>query len=358
MQETSQIVPDGLGPYVGYRPPVTDMFARAEIMAFTLRTECLAAPYTPFGRLTRNGVYLCDATEQYLYENDFGFLGEPYRPGTRPLLEQWVERFAGGLSSQSEIAVALSQSLREEVPRRFGRTPAFLYGEDDEQALLKGGGHCSCKARLLVALCQVAGLEARPVMMWRWRDRKHLPDRGLGGHTVAEVHIDGQWAFFDPARHLYVEDRHGRIPSVRQLRREPALMTDMPDSTLQRIAPADYENRPAGMSGMAFYWLKNFDPRCPTSIGRHDVNDPGIVEWNWATEEFRRRQRHDEQQDLARLTGLAERGELTDRIYPMGLDQFREAMNITDGQLRSLVDRLPPLERTGSQGAGPDAASA
>jgi hypothetical protein len=341
MLNTRHIVPEQFQRYVGYRPPVTDPYARAEIMAFTLRTECLAAPHTPFGRLTRNGLHLCEETEDYLYDTDFGCLSEAYRPGTRPWLERWVDQFAGSAPDQRQTAIALNQSLRNEVPARFGRPPAFLYGEDDEQTLLKGGGHCSCKSRLLIALCQVAGLPARPVMMWRWRDRADLPDRALGGHTVVEVRIDGQWAFFDPARHLYVETADGHIPSVRELRADRSLMVDMPAANLRRIAPADYEDRPSGTSGMAFYWWKNFHPNCPTSVGRHDVNDPGIADWNWATDQFRAAQRCDEQRDHARLIALADRGELTDEIYAMALDDWRGAMNITDGRLHSLVGCRP-----------------
>ena len=49
--------------------------------------------------------------------------------------------------------------------------------------------------------------------------------------------------------------------------------------------------------------------------------------------EFREKQRHDLDRYKAVLYELARNGDLTDRIYAMGVEEFRSAMGITDAQL-------------------------
>src|SRR5690606_30470125 len=155
--------------------------------------------------MARNGLLLNEQTEAFLYKGDYGFIDGPYVKGTRPLLEAWVNRYVKPGMSDGEKVIALSQSLFYDVPETFGKVPAFLYGESDEETLLKGGGHCSCRGRVLTALCQVAGLQARPAMMYIWVDPDGDPNKELSGHTVAEVYIDGQWGFFDPQHHCYAQ---------------------------------------------------------------------------------------------------------------------------------------------------------
>ncbi|MBI2194275.1 MAG: transglutaminase domain-containing protein [Planctomycetes bacterium] len=239
--------------------------------------------------------------------------------------------------TDAEKVIALSQSM-DTLKRRFPPPPAFLYGESDEQTLLKGGGHCSCRARLLCALCQVLGLEARPAMMWAWADPAK-PDVLLGGHTVAEVYLDGQWGFFDPQHHLYCRTHDGSFPGMARIRKNPELLCCMPEAEVTRMKATGYPSATEGEALFRYYWYKNFDPRCPISISRHDVNEPYVGPWNWATAEFRQRQQHDYEQFKKVLFAMAARGELTESVYRMNVDEFRRFAGITDGQLVSWSSR-------------------
>jgi hypothetical protein len=323
----------------GLRPWLDDPTQRAQQMAFTLITARLATPATPFGRVSRQGLLLTPRTHDLLYDSAYGRLHEPYRRGTRPLLEAWVARCTQAGMSPAQKAIALSQSLLHELPRVYPKSPVFLYGEDDEDTLLKGGGHCSCKARLLTALCQVAGIDARPVLMWPWRDPAN-PDALLAGHSVVEACIDGQWGFLDPQAHAYAMTRDGRLPSVAQIRQDPSLFTDMPREIQERMQPEPYKDVPH-RSFFEHYAYKNFNPRCPTSISRHDVNHPGTPRWNWADAEFRRKQAHDFEHAWRLLRELAEQGQLDDQAYRMNSRQLQDRFGLVL-QLPELADDERP----------------
>jgi hypothetical protein len=336
MQNTIDLVPSQLRKYAGLRFHIEDPFQRAEHMAFTFANECLAGPETPFGRMSRNGLLLCEETRSFLYEGDFGILTQPYRSGTYLVLERYIDSVVTAGMSEGEKAAALSQSMHYDLVRKFPKVPVFLYGESDQETLLKGAGHCSCRARLLCALCQMIGLSARPVAQWTWRDKNGpSPDALLGGHTVAEVLVDGRWGFFDPQHHLYCADGAGRFYGIDEIRSNPTCFTRMPDTLVKQMQPDGYGEAQGEMSVFEYYWYKNFSPGCPIQISRHDVNAPYEGGWFWATPEVRAKQQRDTARHLALLRQLAQKGRLTDDVYQMGLNQFREAFQINDGELQS-----------------------
>jgi hypothetical protein len=337
MKMTIDLVPPRLRKYAGMRPWLEDPFQRVHHMAFNLITEILAHEDTPFGRIARNGLLLNEETADFIYKGDFGFIPKPYVKGSRPLLEAYIDSVTTPGMSDGEKVIALCQSM-DSLKKRFPPVPCFLYGESDEQTLLKGGGHCSCRGRLLSALCQVLGIQARPAMMWAWVDPKE-PDKLLGGHTVAEAYIDGQWGFFDPQHHCYCRTHDGSFPGILQIREKPELFLDMPAEEVARMKPHGYPGFAEGRAVFEYYWYKNFNPLCPISISRHDVNEPYLGVWNWATPDFRQRQNHDYDESKAILLGMAARGELTERVYRMNVDEFRQHAGIKDWQVPSYSER-------------------
>ncbi len=335
MKPTVEIVPPEFRKWAGLRPAYEDQAQRAIQMAFTLINECLAGPDTPFGQLSRNGLLLNDETREYLYTNDYGFIDDKPLPGRSPMLERWIDKYVDAGMTDGQKVAALSQSLYHDVPMAYPKVPSFLYGESDEQTLLKGAGHCSCKARMLTAMCQMIGIQARPAMMWPWMDDSAEPVVARSGHTVAEAYIDGQWGFFDPEHHMYCQTGDGRFPSIADIRENPRLLIDMPADVAIAMQPVDYLDRPADQDFFQWYWYKNFNPRCMTQISRYDSAGDHTIKWTWATEEFRAMQRADYERYRKLLNELADRGQLTDRIYQMGLDEFLIHMGITDANLRS-----------------------
>jgi hypothetical protein len=338
MPLTIDLVPSELHKYVGIRFEILDQHQRAEHMAFSFANECLAAGTTPFGRMSRNGVLLCDQTRAFLYGTDFGKITSPYRQGTHALLEKYIAQYVKPGMTDGQKVVVLSQSLLFDLPERYPKPPAFLYGESDQETLLKGGGHCSCKARLLCALCQMIGISARPVMMWTWREHAgKSTGKIMGGHSVVEALIDGRWGFLDPQHHLYCADESGRFYSVDEIRRQPEVFTKMPGSVTGPMHAAGYADQ-GGKDLFEFYWHKNFNPRCPTQITQHDVNEVYLGGWFWATDAVRSAQHMDAARHRAMLGEMADKGQISDEVYQMNLTQFRKAFNITDGQLPTRAD--------------------
>ena len=338
MRMTIDIVPEAWGKYVGTRPVHDEDIPRrrAASMAFSLVAECMCAPESPHWRMARNGLQLCDETESHLYEGTFGHVEEPYRPGSRPILEAYVQEALDGVKQEHERALAILRAAHvDRIQPRFGSVPVFLYGESDEQTLLKGGGHCSCRSRMLSAMYQIAGLEARPLMFWVIRDPSGRMEY-LGGHTVVEVLVDGAWAFVDPLPGLYVPSGPGRLASIKDIREDPKLLTGLDPALQREIGVAD--KRQDGLSFVQATAHRYFQPHVPTLISRHDVNAPYRGTWNWATDEFRRKQEEDYAFYREFLADLAEKGELTDEVYAMGQQEFRAHFDLTDLKLPVPVD--------------------
>lgn len=336
MMKTVDLVPAHLKKYAGMRFHLEGVRQRAEQMAFTFATECLAGAQTPFGKVSRNGLLLCDQTREYLYGGEYGKIEKPYEPGMNLVLEAFIASLVKPGMSDGEKAVALSQSMYFELVRRYPRSPVFLYGESDQETLLKGSGHCSCRARLLCAMCQMIGIPARPVICWTWKDAGGMePERLLGGHTVAEVFIDGRWGFFDPQHHLYCMDSSGRFYSVDEIRSRPECFTRMPEAVTRPMEVVGYGAEQGSRTTLEYYWYKNLSPGCPVQISRHDVNAPYVGEWFWATPQVREKQARDRARHLAVLNELADGGGITDRVYQMGVEEFRREFGISDGELQS-----------------------
>lgn len=336
LKPTRDIVPDHFKKFAGRRFHIDDQYTRAIHMAFTLSNEGLAEPGSPFWGVSTNGLMLNDQTAAYIYDGDYGKDNLPYKAGTHPVLERYIDEVTNDKMTDAQRVIALSQSMHYHLPKRYPKVPVFLYNESDEHTLLKGGGHCSCRARLLCALSQIMGIPARPVMQWAWIDFSKDDKKILGGHTVAEVFLNGEWGFFDPQHHLYAFTRDGRIPGIREIRRTPEIFTKTPKEIEDIIEPSGYGAAQGDKGVWEYYWYKNFNHKCPIQISRHDTMQPYEARWLWATPELRKNQQEDYARNEAILKDLAAKNGITDEIYAMNLHQFRRRMNITDAKYQSL----------------------
>lgn len=117
-----------------------------------------------------------------------------------------------------------------------------------------GWGFCSSVAVLYVEVAQAAGYEAR---VW-----------ALGGHVVAEIHADGEWAVFDPDLAVYYNSPTGRIVGIAELQADPSLVSSPIDPLFAASEyGAPYATAIAGIYGIQsdnFIWSSLL----PTPMGQ------------------------------------------------------------------------------------------
>jgi len=337
MKMTKDMVPAEFRKWVGRRYDVEDQYQRAEQMAFSMINEGLARTGSPFWTMSVNGLLLNDQTADYLYRGDYGMTELNYKQGTFPVLEAYIKELTTPDMTDKQKVIALSQSMHYYLPKKYPKVPVFLYNESDEHTLLKGGGHCSCRGRLLTSLCQIMGIQARPVTQCPWIDRDRDAKKLLGGHTVVEVFLDGNWGFFDPQGSLFAMTEDGRIPSCWEIKQNREIFLSTPQHIKDQSQLNGYGVSKGEMSNWEYYWYKNFNPRCPMQISRYDNSASYTPGWLWATPELREKQAHDYALLQEILYDMASRNEITDEIYKtMSKNDFIKLLNITNTKLPSL----------------------
>ena len=145
---------------------------------------------------------------------------------------------------------------------------------------------------------------------------------------------------------FYCQKPDGSLASIRDIRNDPSLLTDMPPEVLDEMGhiaePRD------GMEPFDYHAWRFFQKAVPTCFAVHNVNDPYLGTWNWATPEFKQKLNHDYELYKRFLRDLAARGELTDEVYAMGVEEFREHFGLTNAQMTVPKDVLDVLALMGS----------
>jgi len=205
--------PEGLAPYTGENAWKTVVGEKRQ-NAYRTNYRCLAINYgeSVDFQLRRRQVILCAQTADFLYTR-FTPTTVRYQAGSRPELEKTVARVTRDCRSIREKVLALMRFCRDLYKKREGIELAeYVYGGTEEQLIEKGEEFCECLGRLLVALCEVAGIPGRIVM------------HDIGGHIAAEVLIEGVWAYIDPRAGIYCLKADGSFASAWDIWRNPALL--------------------------------------------------------------------------------------------------------------------------------------
>ncbi len=137
-----------------------------------------------------------------------------YVRGSRPMLEGVV---ASRMVLGDEQATALNlMRFCRDLYRKRGDGQPLAYGGAEEAMIERGEILCEELARLMVALCEVAGLPGRLVL--------HC----VGGHYTTEIFADGKWCYMDPRMGIYFLKPDGRVASVAELMDSPLLIEQQP----------------------------------------------------------------------------------------------------------------------------------
>lgn len=117
----------------------------------------------------------------------------------------------------------------------FAKNPRYLIWHKLEATpidVLKHGGDCEDKSKLLIAMLDTVGVQGTMAMQY--------PCRGCDPvHTVVLADIGGRLAAYDPVYNISFPDGAGGYHDVRSLRARPALMNQRLDELIRLRGEAD-----------------------------------------------------------------------------------------------------------------------
>ena len=169
-------------------------------------------------------IALTDETTEFVY-SDFTPLTIKYVKGSRPLLEKVVaDNTSAGMSGR-EKALALMRRVRDNRTSGLA-SPNLFFGGNEEELLKRGALQGNEVSRLLVCLCQVAGIPAR------------THSAHITGHMSTEVYTDGKWGWMDPMKGIAPVNDDDEPTSAWELFEDPKLFERQPKFVWDDIRPS------------------------------------------------------------------------------------------------------------------------
>ncbi|MBD2865718.1 transglutaminase domain-containing protein [Paenibacillus oceani] len=214
-------------------------------------------------QLLHKQVMLRRETVDFLYQQ-FTPTQTCFQVGTRPYLEQIVSEITDGCGSDGQKAFALMRFTRSLYQKNAGLQ--LFYGGTEEELIKKGEQLCECLGRLYVALCEIAGIPGRILM--------HV----IGGHIVAEVYIEGKWAYMDPRIGFHCRWPDGSLTTAWEIWHHPELF-DMQDDTVKDELSARWTWEDRVRSNRA----RLFHPREIIVVTNYSLSDARSYNYNWLT---------------------------------------------------------------------------
>ncbi len=253
---------DVLAPYTGNNIEAHLTGARKE--AFRLNRMQMKANYgnNVDGALLDRQILLCDATAKALYDDAWNQIR--YIPGSRPELEKTVHAITAGISSKTNQVIAIMNFCRDLYQKNGGRI--LFYGGTEEELIKKGEQLCECSARLMVSLCEIAGIPARIIT--------HV----AAGHLTCEACTDYGWGYFDPRTGFYCVKPDGEPASFLELLRNPHLLDIQPDEVKSNVSPRWSWEARATRCRELFLNPYEINTVKPYSLADHD-----LYEFGWTT---------------------------------------------------------------------------
>ncbi|MBN1809608.1 MAG: hypothetical protein JW909_11120 [Planctomycetes bacterium] len=208
---------------------------------------------------------LTEKTADYIY-SAFTPIEPAYRPGSRPMLEKIVAGAVSAGMSEREKALALMRVVRDS--RTHGLASPNLFTGGSEEELLKRGAVMGNEvSRVLVVLCQIAGLPAR------------THSSHISGHMMAEIFTGGKWGWMDPMKGVAPVLPDGSPASAWDLFRSPILFERQPSAVWDDIRPTriQFSDDGLGPDAKSLVMARNrdcyFHPREAASIGNYFAGD-------------------------------------------------------------------------------------
>ena len=167
-----------------------------------------------FERLSEQ-ILLCDETRSYLYDTTPEV---KYVRGSRPVLEEISDSLTKDCKTDREKVLAFVVYIRELYRQNAHKGYIdFFYGGTEEELIKKREWCCERVARIMVGLCEIAGIPARIVF--------HI----AAGHLTNEVFFEGKWAYIDPRFGMFCVDEDDKFMSVDEIVKNREVIFNQPE---------------------------------------------------------------------------------------------------------------------------------
>jgi hypothetical protein len=206
-------------------------------------------------------IYLCAETADYIY-TDFSPTNANYRRGSRPYLEQVVDGMGIAGLFDFEKFLWLSRFVRDLPGERCWADDIFS-GGTEENLIRKRVKVCNEQARLLVTLCQVAGLPARYI------------GHHIGGHGVTEVYVDGAWGYHDIRGRFFLK-LDGRMASTWEIWQDRSIIRRQPDWVRREVHPRYAQGDPYLTTETRY-----FNPKECIGVVNYLIADHARFDYSW-----------------------------------------------------------------------------
>jgi len=305
-------IPRHLRKYVGLKADVGGPLYRAAYHEGSSVSLAFYGRKAPDGAMFDRLVFLCEQTAPYLYSKHTA-LETDYERGSRRMLEAIVRDVTRGKRKAPDKVLAIQRFVRD-IP--LGKRKALrgvlskqatavtgdvFAGGAEEDVIRKHSSMCNEQARVMITMCQVAGIPARYVGHINIYSEKW---EHMRGHGVVEAYVGGKWAYFD-IRGQYFIDKKGRFLSAWEIRQDPSVINRQPKRVVKNL--------------LSSYGLKSsrkyFSDLSMTFIANYSVSEAVDFDmsWEFPTSVFNarftaaRKKSHAEAMRMVRAAGISTR---------------------------------------------------
>ena len=305
-------VPRQLRRYVGLKADVGGPIYQAAYHEGSSVSLAFYDADAPDGAMFDRLVFLCDRTAPYLYSKHTP-LKVDYERGSRRMLEDIVGEVTRGRRKASDKVLAIQRFVRD-IPlgkreairgvlskQATGITNDVFAGGAEEDVIRKHSSMCNEQARVMITMCQIAGIPARYVGHINIYNEKW---EHMRGHGVVEAYVNRKWAYFD-IRGQYFLDRKGRFLSAWEIKQDPSVIDRQPKRVVKNLLSS------YGLNSSRKY----FSDLSMTFIANYSVSEASRFDmsWEFPTLEFNarfaaaRKKSHAEAMKMVRAAGISTR---------------------------------------------------
>ncbi len=268
-----------LAKYTGRHPQIADPLMRAAHLFNVTMSERFYPPGTADWNQKSAQVVLNEETAEYLY-TCFTPPTVVYEHGSRPVLERLLGRILKPEMTDREKLFAILRYCHHDIAKEYENIlpkKMIILNASEEELLKFNGGHCEDRARLIICLCQMAGLPARFVASSSYWDpaKNYLL---TGGHAVVEVRVEGNWAYFDSLRDFYCLRADGQLASLWHILTHPEIVEMQP--------PEVYATGGETREWFIHYRDENLTRKQVITLANYGVMDYKRYDWKWVPYRF------------------------------------------------------------------------